>query len=120
MKQRSQESAVQEKQRKRMQEQHSMQKQGKKLSVQTRKTRQKQQKDQSVKSGQAKDRRAEDTGRITQATVKQTWRPGNMLYPVSAVMVSVARPGEKPNVITVAWAGTINSDPAMLSISVRK
>lgn len=120
MKQRSQESAVQEKQRKRMQEHHSMQKQGKKLSVQTRKTRQKQQKDQSVKSGQAKDRRAEDTGRITQATVKQTWCPGNMLYPVPAVMVSVARPGEKPNVITVAWAGTINSDPAMLSISVRK
>ena len=120
MKQRSQESAVQEKQRKRMQEHHSMQKQGKKLSVQTRKTRQKQQKDQSVKSGQAKDRRAEDTGRITQATVKQTWRPGNMLYPVPAVMVSVARPDEKPNVITVAWAGTINSDPAMLSISVRK
>lgn len=51
---------------------------------------------------------------------KQTWRPGNMLYPVPAVMVSVARPGEKPNIITVAWAGTINSDPAMLSISVRK
>ena len=51
---------------------------------------------------------------------KQTWRPGNMLYPVPAVMVSVARPDEKPNIITVAWAGTINSDPAMLSISVRK
>lgn len=51
---------------------------------------------------------------------KQTWKPGNMLYPVPAVMVSVARPDEKPNIITVAWAGTINSDPAMLSISVRK
>ena len=51
---------------------------------------------------------------------KQTWRPGNMLYPVPAVMVSVARSDEKPNIITVAWAGTINSDPAMLSISVRK
>lgn len=51
---------------------------------------------------------------------KQTWRPGNILYPVPAVMVSVARPDEKPNIITVAWAGTINSDPAMLSISVRK
>ena len=43
-----------------------------------------------------------------------------MLYPVPAVMISVAREGEKPNIITVAWAGTINSDPAMLSISVRK
>lgn len=51
---------------------------------------------------------------------KQTWRGGNLLYPVPAVMVSVARPGEKPNIITVAWTGTINSDPAMLSISVRK
>ncbi len=51
---------------------------------------------------------------------KQYFKPGNMLYPVPAVMVSVAREGEKPNIITVAWAGTINSDPAMVSISVRK
>lgn len=51
---------------------------------------------------------------------KQTWRAGNMLYPVPAVMVSCARAGEKPNIITVAWAGTICSDPAMVSISVRK
>lgn len=43
-----------------------------------------------------------------------------MLYPVPAVMVSCARPGEKPNIITVAWAGTVCSSPAMLSISVRK
>ncbi len=50
---------------------------------------------------------------------KQYWKPGNMLYPVPAVMVSCQRPGEKPNIITVAWAGTICSDPAMLSISVR-
>lgn len=50
---------------------------------------------------------------------KQSWRGGNMLYPVPAVMVSCARPGEKPNIITVAWAGTVCSSPAMLSISVR-
>ena len=50
---------------------------------------------------------------------KQNWRPGNMLYPVPAVMVSCARSGEKPNIITVAWAGTICSDPAMVSISIR-
>lgn len=43
-----------------------------------------------------------------------------MLYPVPAVMVSCGRPGEKPNIITVAWAGTICSDPAMVSISVRR
>ena len=51
---------------------------------------------------------------------KQSWRGGNMLYPVPAVMVSCTRPGEKPNIITVAWAGTVCSAPAMLSISVRK
>lgn len=43
-----------------------------------------------------------------------------MLYPVPAVMVSCMRPGERPNIITVAWAGTVCSAPAMLSISVRK
>lgn len=42
-----------------------------------------------------------------------------MLYPVPAVMVSCQRPGEKANIITLAWAGTICSDPAMLSISIR-
>lgn len=42
-----------------------------------------------------------------------------MLYPVPAVMVSCQRPGEKPNIITVAWAGTVCSSPAMVSISVR-
>lgn len=51
---------------------------------------------------------------------KQVWKPGNMLYPLPAVMVSCQRPGEKPNIITLAWAGTICSDPVMVSISVRK
>lgn len=51
---------------------------------------------------------------------KVLWKPGNMLYPVPAVMVSCQREGEKPNIITVAWAGTVCSSPAMLSISVRK
>ena len=50
---------------------------------------------------------------------KQVWRSGNMLYPLPAVMVSCARPGEKPNIITVAWTGTVCSSPAMVSISVR-
>lgn len=42
-----------------------------------------------------------------------------MLYPLPAVMVSCKREGEKPNIITLAWVGTICSDPAMVSISVR-
>ncbi|MCR4672569.1 MAG: flavin reductase family protein [Lachnospiraceae bacterium] len=49
---------------------------------------------------------------------KENWKPGNMLYPVPAVMVSCMRPGEKPNIITIAWTGTVCSDPAMVSISV--
>ena len=51
---------------------------------------------------------------------KEIWRPGNMLYPIPAVMVSCGREGETPNIITVAWAGNVCSSPAMLSISVRK
>ena len=50
---------------------------------------------------------------------KAVWKPGNMLYPVPAVMVSCRRPGEKANIITVAWAGTVCSDPVMLSVSIR-
>lgn len=51
---------------------------------------------------------------------KQSWKPGNMLYPVPAVLVSCRDKKGNDNVLTVAWAGTICSDPAMLSISVRK
>lgn len=47
-------------------------------------------------------------------------KPGNFLYPVPAVMVSCRDDQGKPNIITVAWAGTVCSDPPMLSISVRK
>ena len=49
---------------------------------------------------------------------KQYWRPGNMLYPVPAVMVSCGLPDEKPNIITIAWAGTVCSSPAMVSINL--
>lgn len=42
-----------------------------------------------------------------------------MLYPLPAVMVSCRKGGERANIITVAWAGTICTNPAMLSISVR-
>lgn len=50
---------------------------------------------------------------------KQIWKPGNMLYPVPAVMVSCADREGRKNIITVAWTGTICSEPAMVSISVR-
>ncbi len=50
---------------------------------------------------------------------REYWKPGNMLYPLPSVMVSCQRPGGKPNIITIAWTGTICSDPPMLSISVQ-
>ncbi len=50
---------------------------------------------------------------------KQSFKPGNMLYPLPAVMVSVADKTGRFNIITVAWVGTVCSDPPMVSISVR-
>nr|WP_277934333.1 flavin reductase family protein [Parablautia intestinalis] len=50
---------------------------------------------------------------------KQRWKPGNMLYPLPAVLVTVADSKGKANIFTVAWTGTVCSDPPMVSISVR-
>ena len=50
---------------------------------------------------------------------KQTWKPGNVLYPLPAVMVSVSDREGNDNIITVAWAGTVCTNPPMVSISVR-
>ena len=50
---------------------------------------------------------------------KQIWKPGNMLYPLPAVMVSVADKEGNPNIITVAGAGPVCTTPPMVSISVR-
>lgn len=51
---------------------------------------------------------------------RQNWKPGNMLYPLPVVMISSKEEGKKANICTVAWAGTVCSDPVMLSISLRK
>jgi len=51
---------------------------------------------------------------------KQVWKPATILNPVPLVMVTCADKENKPNIITLAWAGTINSEPPMISISVRK
>ena len=51
---------------------------------------------------------------------KVVWKPSTLLNPVPVVMVTCVDSTGKPNIITLAWAGTINSDPPMLSISVRK
>ena len=50
---------------------------------------------------------------------KQLWKPGNMIYPLPAVMVSVTDGEGHDNIITVAWTGTVFTNPAMAYISVR-
>lgn len=50
---------------------------------------------------------------------KEIWKPGNMLYPLPVVMVSMTDKDGKYNIITIAWAGTVCTDPPMVSISVR-
>lgn len=50
---------------------------------------------------------------------KETWKPGNMLYPLPAVMVSVGDKVGKKNILTIAWTGTICTNPAMVYISVK-
>jgi len=51
---------------------------------------------------------------------KVTWKPGTMVYPVPAVMVSCGDSKDTHNIITIAWTGTICTNPPMTYISVRK
>jgi len=51
---------------------------------------------------------------------RQYWRGSNLLNPVPAVMVSCADEEGNANVMTAAWAGTVCSDPVMVSVSIRK
>lgn len=50
---------------------------------------------------------------------KVEWKPGNMVYPVPAVMVTVCDKTGKSNIITIAWTGTVCTNPPMVYISVR-
>lgn len=50
---------------------------------------------------------------------KEIWKPGNMLYPLPVVIVSVADRDGRYNLLTIAWAGTVCTNPPMVSISVR-
>ena len=49
---------------------------------------------------------------------KVIWKPGTFIYPIPAVMVSCGTM-EKSNIITVAWTGILNTNPAIVYISVR-
>lgn len=50
---------------------------------------------------------------------KQSWKPGNMLYPLPVVMVSASDKEGRDDIITVAWAGTVCTNPPMVSVSIR-
>ena len=50
---------------------------------------------------------------------KISFKAGNMLYPLPVVMVSVADREGHSDIVTVAWAGTVCTNPPMVSISVR-
>lgn len=50
---------------------------------------------------------------------KIIWKPGTMIYPLPAVMVSCGSSHEEYNIITVSWTGTICTDPPMCYISLR-
>lgn len=50
---------------------------------------------------------------------KQIWKPGNMVYPLPAVLVTCRDSKGNDNVLTVAWTGTVCTNPAMAYISVR-
>ena len=52
--------------------------------------------------------------------MKVPFKPGTLIYPLPALMVSCGDCAENYNIITVAWTGTICSDPPMCYISVRK
>lgn len=56
---------------------------------------------------------------MPQKIKKQDWKPGTLIYPIPAVLVSCGSNPEEYNILTVSWVGTICTDPAMCYISVR-
>ena len=51
--------------------------------------------------------------------MKQSWKPGTMIYPLPAVLISCGETEEEQNLFTVAWTGTVCTNPPMCYISVR-
>ena len=52
-------------------------------------------------------------------SMKQDWKPGTMIYPLPAVMISCGNDESEYNIITLSWVGTICTNPPMCYISVR-
>lgn len=78
-----------------------------------------------MNSNQGKPKRSKPINEIMpppapSAIEKQSWKPGNVLSPVPVVLVSCGgSDGIAANIITIAWTGSVCSDPPMLSIAVR-
>ena len=51
--------------------------------------------------------------------MKRNWKPGTMIYPLPAILVSCGSNEDEYNLLTVAWVGTLSSNPPMCYISVR-
>lgn len=51
--------------------------------------------------------------------MKQDWKPGTMIYPVPAIMVSCGSNDDEYNIFTASWVGTICTNPAMCYVSIR-
>ena len=49
---------------------------------------------------------------------RKVWKPGNFIYPIPAVLVTSGNM-EKSNIITVAWTGIANTNPAIVYISIK-
>lgn len=51
--------------------------------------------------------------------MKENWKPGTLIYPLPAVLVSCGATPDEYNLLTVAWTGTVCTNPPMCYISVR-
>lgn len=58
-------------------------------------------------------------GSFSKSLKKIHFKPANLLYPIPAVIVSCGTQIKNHNLITIAWTGTVCSDPVMVSVSVR-
>jgi len=72
-----------------------------------------------MKRHERQERGARKTARKGAPVKKLQWKPSTLLYPAPAILVTCATRDGKPNIITIAWAGTVCSEPPMLSIAIR-
>lgn len=52
--------------------------------------------------------------------MRNDWKPGTLLYPLPAVLISSGSTAEEYNLLTASWTGTVCSDPPMCYVSIRK